>query len=160
MSTTPNTPSSDAKPIILTQVSHSGVSALDLASVPHHILANIAWAALAVVAELGNDNITAGTAPADYLLRELSSAADALDALYTPMVPGREDLMNLGLTVADDDQGYPIMRGEQFMLVKADQLSPIEKAAVRQHLEFNMRAAEVSAGSFRERLTQFEQEIE
>lgn len=153
------TPTSAAKPCILTQVSHSGVSALDLATVPHDILVAIASAALAVAAHCGNDAIEAKTDDADVFLSALSATVNDLDGLYIPVVPGREDLMNWGLTVADDDQGYPVIRNGVFHLVKADDLTPIEKAAVRQHLLFNMRAGEESADSFRNRLAQFEQEI-
>lgn len=146
------------KPIILTQASHAGISALDLAAVPHSILVAIASAALAVVADWANDNIEAKTTEAEELLTALSATADKLDALYQPVVPGREHLMNWGLTVAEDPMGYPVIRDDHFHLVQAADLTPIEKAAVRQHLEFNMRAGVESADSFRDRLAQFDRE--
>jgi hypothetical protein len=146
-------------PVILTQASHAGISALDLATAPHSILVAIASAALAVVADWANDKIEAKTTDAEELLSTLSATADKLDALYQPVVPGREDLMNWGLTVAEDPLGYPVIRNDHFHLVKAPDLTPIEKAAVRQHLVFNMRAGEESAASFRDRLGQFEREI-
>ena len=148
-----------AKPAILTQTSHSGVSALDLSTVPHQVLVAIASAALVVVADFGNGGIKAETSGAEEILDALSTTVDALDGLYKPVVPGREDLMNWGLTIADDDQGYPVIRDDKFHLVKAADLTPVEKAAVRQHLLFNMRAGEESASSFKERLAQFEREI-
>lgn len=149
----------DATPCVLTQVSHSGVSALDLATVPHTILVSIASAASAVVAEWANGSINAETDDSDGFLSALSATVNALDGLYKPVVPGREDLMNLGLTVTDDDQGYPVERDGLFQLVKAAELTPVEKAAVRQHLEFNMRAGQESADSFKARLAQFKKEI-
>ncbi|ODS67317.1 MAG: hypothetical protein ABS37_00455 [Acidovorax sp. SCN 65-108] len=148
-----------AQPCILTQVSHAGVSALDLATVPHNILVAIASAALVVAADWNNGNIKAEMKDAEELLAALSSTVDNLDVLYQPVVPGREDLMGIGLTVADDEDGYPVIRGDHMELVKAVDLTPIEKAAVRQHLQFNMRAGEESAESFKDRLAQFEREI-
>ena len=148
-----------AKPIILTQVSHSGVSALDLATVPHNILGAIASAALVVVADWSNGKIETKFEDAEGFLSALSATVDKLDALFQPVVPGREDLMGIGLTVADDEDGYPVIRGDHIELVKAADLTEIEKAAVRQHLHFNMRAGEESASSFKDRLAQFEREI-
>ena len=148
-----------SKPIILTQVSHSGISALDLATAPHQILVAIASAALVVAADWNNDNIKAETKNAEDFLGALSTTIDNLDTLYQPIVPGREDLMSIGLTVADDEHGYPVIRGGHIELVKAADLTVIEIAAVRQHLEFNMRAGQESADSFKERLAQFEKEI-
>ncbi|MFN7155213.1 MAG: hypothetical protein ACK4OE_16125 [Acidovorax sp.] len=147
-----------AQPCILTQVSHAGVSALDLAAVPHNILVAIASAALVVAADWNNGNIKAEMKDAEELLAALSSTVDNLDVLYQPVVPGREDLMGIGLTVADDEDGYPVIRGDHIELVKAADLTEIEKAAVRQHLQFNMRAGEESASSFKNRLAQFEAE--
>lgn len=155
----PTTSSTAAQPCILTQVSHAGVSALDLATVPHNILVAIASAALVVAADWNNGNIKAEMKDAEELLAALSSTVDNLDVLYQPVVPGREDLMGIGLTVADDEDGYPVIRGDHMELVKAVDLTPIEKAAVRQHLQFNMRAGEESAESFKDRLAQFEREI-
>lgn len=155
----PTTSSTAAQPCILTQVSHAGVSALDLAAVPHNILVAIASAALVVVADWGNGDIKAETPGAEEILDALSSTANALDVLFQPVVPGREDLMGIGLTVADDEDGYPVIRGDHMELVKAVDLTSIEKAAVRQHLQFNMRAGEESAESFKDRLAQFEREI-
>lgn len=154
----PTTSSTAAQPCILTQVSHAGVSALDLATVPHNILVAIASAALVVAVDWNNGNIKAEMKDAEELLAALSSTVDNLDVLYQPVVPGREDLMNYGLTVADDDQGYPVQRNGQIHVVKAADLTKIEKAAVRQHLQFNMRAGEESASSFKDRLAQFEAE--
>lgn len=149
---------SAAKPCILTQVSHQGVSALDLATVPHNILVAIASAALVVAADWANGDIEAKTDVAEAFLSALNVTVNDLEGLYKPVVPGREDLMNWGLTVADDDQGYPVVRNDVFQLVKAADLTPIEKAAVRQHLKFNMRAGQESADSFKDRLAQFEAE--
>jgi hypothetical protein len=148
-----------SKPIILTQASHSGISALDLTTAPHHILVAIASAALVVAADWNNDNIKAETKDAADFLGALSTTIDNLDALYHPVVPGREDLMGIGLTVADDEDGYPVIRGDHIELVKATDLTVLEKAAVRQYLKFNMRAGEESADSFKARLAQFESEI-
>lgn len=150
---------SAAKPCILTQASHQGISALDLATVPHNILVAIASAALVVATDWGNCDIEAKTENAERLLSALSSTVSELDGLYKQVVPSREDLTNWGLTVADDEQGYPVVRNDVFQLVKAADLTAIEKAAVRQHLIFNMRAGQESADSFKERLAQFEQEI-
>lgn len=147
-----------AKPVILTRVSNSGIGALDLSNVPHHILAAIASAALVVVADWGNGDITAETAGAEEILDGLSATANALDGLFQPVVPSREDLTNYRLSVAEGDQGYPVLREGQIQLVKASDLTAIEKAAVRQHLQFNMRAGEESASSFKDRLVQFEAE--
>ena len=146
-------------PCVLTQVSHAGVSALDLTTVPHSILVAIASAAMVVVADWGNGDIEAKTDDAERLLSALSATVNNLYDLYKQVVPGREDLIGLGLTVGDDDQGYPVQRNGQVHLVKGADLTAIEKAAVRQHLEFNMRAGEESAASFRDRLAQFEAEI-
>lgn len=68
--------------------------------------------------------------------------------------------MQIGLTVADDDKGYPVIRHEQIRLVKAVDLTELEKAAVRQWLTFNMGAAAQSSESFASRLSQLEQEID
>ena len=147
------------KPVILTQVSQSGVSALDLATVPHNILLAIASAALVVVADWNNGNIKAETKDTEDFLAALSATSDLLEVLYQQVVPSQESIIGFGLTVADHEQGYPVEREGKLQLVKALDLTVIEKAAIRQHLRFNMLAGEESADNFKQRLVQFEQEI-
>lgn len=148
-----------SKPFILTTVSHAGVSALDLAAVPHGVLVAIASAAVVVAADWGSGDIKAETDDAAAMLDGLSAAIRALDDLHQPVVPGREEIMNRGLTVREDVFGYPILRDGGFELVKAKDLTEVEKAAVRQHLAFNADASAQSADSFKARLAAFEREI-
>lgn len=147
-----------SKPIILTSFTQAGVRTLNLATVPRPLLVSIAAAALAVCAEWGNGGITPEYPDAQSALSDLESAAGALDALYLPTVPAREDLENYGLTVADDDQGYPVIRNGLIHLVKAADLTELESVAVRQWLTFSAEAAAQSSASFKTRAAQFDAE--
>ena len=149
-----------SEPIVLASICGSGpVMALDLATVAHPVLANIAACALAVVADWGSGNITTDSWGTEETLDALTTATDVLDALYTETVPSREVLVEIGLTTTLDDAGYPVIRDGSICLIKATDLTAVEKVAVRLWLDFNTKAATESAASFKARLDQFEQEV-
>lgn len=133
--------------------------ALDLATVPSQLLHEIAASAVPVVAEWGNCDMTTEHLYASQALDRLSSAVKALDEHYQPMVPGREDLSNYGLRTQDDDLGYPVIRDGAIRLVHASEMNPMEKAAVRSWLSFNVSWAAESSASFQGRLEQFDREV-
>lgn len=151
-------PTSPSKSIILTSIGTNGVSALDLTKAPPRVLADMALAVLQLLAEIDNDNI-AFTGQGESAIDELTASAGALHALYKPVVPGLEDIRDYGLTVADDHRGYPVLRDGYITLVKAPDLTELEKAAVRMQLQFYSNQPDETAASFRDRLAQFDQEI-
>lgn len=157
----PATPTNQAlsKPFILTSVSHSGVSAVDLATLPHRFLVGIAGAATVVAADWAKGNLKAETKDAEHLLDALSKLIKNLDHFHHPVVPSHEQIVKARLADINDVYGYPVLRDGECKLVKAEHLTAVEVAAVREFLALNVDSATQVAASFEARLAQFERQV-
>lgn len=146
-------------PTLLTSFTADGpVMALDLATVPREILECITARALNVECEWQNGAITAEYLGGKAALECLTIAANALDQHFLPLVPRVRDLASHGIAFEAEGQTYPVIRGGEVVLIAQADLSPLELAAVRAWLRFNMAAATERSATFQLRLEQFERE--
>ncbi|MEJ8296149.1 hypothetical protein WKI45_25305 [Delftia tsuruhatensis] len=146
-------------PTLLTSFTTDGpVMALDLATVPREILERITARALNVEAEWQNGTISTEYLGGKAALECLTIAANALDQHFLPLVPRVRDLASHGIAFEAEGQAYPIIRGGEVVWVAYADLSPIELAAVRSWLRFNVAAATEKSVVFQLRLEQFERE--
>jgi hypothetical protein len=146
-------------PTLLTSFTADGpVMALDLATVPREILERITARALNVEAEWQNGTISTEYLGGKAALECLTIAANALDQHFLPLVPRVRDLASHGIAFEAEGQAYPIIRGGEVVWVAYADLSPIELAAVRSWLRFNVAAATEQSVTFQLRLEQFERE--
>lgn len=134
------------------------VMALDLAAVPREILERITARALNVEAEWQNGAITTEYLGAKAALECLTIAADALDQHFQALVPQARDLAFQGMAFEPEGQTYPVIRGGEVVWAAQADLSPLELAAVRAWLRFNVAAATERSVTFQLRLEQFERE--
>ncbi|MCW0037892.1 hypothetical protein OIO03_20550 [Acinetobacter baumannii] len=147
------------RPLLLTSVTADGpVMALDLATVPREILERITARALSVEAEWQSGAITTEYLGGKAALECLSFAANELDQHFLPLVPRVRDLASHGIAFEAEGRAYPIIRGGEVVWVAYADLSPIELAAVRSWLRFNVAAATEQSVTFQLRLEQLERE--
>lgn len=143
-------------PTLLTSFTADGpVMALDLATVPREVLERITARALCVDAAWEDATITTEYLGAKAALECLSFAANELDQHFHPMVPRARDLAS---AFKAEGQTYPVIRGGEVAWVAKADLSPLELAAVRAWLRFNMAAATEQSVIYQLRLEQFERE--
>ncbi|BDE74094.1 pneumococcal-type histidine triad protein [Delftia lacustris] len=146
-------------PTLLTSFTGDGpVMALDLATVPREVLERITARALCVDAAWEGATITTEYLGAKAALECLSFAANELDQHYHPVVPRARDLASHGIAFKAEGQNYPVIRGGEVVWVAKADLSPLELAAVRSWLQFNMASATEKSVTFQLRLEQFERE--
>ncbi|MFG0675896.1 hypothetical protein [Delftia sp. WSY_7] len=146
-------------PTLLTSFTADGpVMALDLATVPREILERITARALNVEAEWQNGTISTEYLGGKAALECLTIAANALDQHFLPLVPRVRDLASHDIAFEAEGQTYPVIRGGEVVWVAHADLSPIELAAVRSWLRFNVAAATEQSVTFQLRLEQFERE--
>jgi len=144
-------------PGLITAVTGDGpVMALDLATVPREILERITARALSVAAAWDDCFISTEYLRGKASLESLSFAVNELDQHFLPLVPRTRHLDSHGTAFEAKGQTYPVIRcGEVFWVAQAD-LSPLELAAVRAWLRFNVAAATERSVTFQLRLEQFE----
>lgn len=146
-------------PALLTSFTADGpVMALDLATVPREILELITARALNVESEWQNGTISTEYLGGKAALECLTIAADALDQHFLPLVPRVRDLVSHGIDFEAEGQTYPVIRGGEVVWAAQADLSPLEMAAVRAWLRFNVAAATERSVTFQLRLEQFERE--
>lgn len=146
-------------PTLLTSFTADGpVMALDLATVPREILEHITARALCVDAAWEDATITTEYLGAKAALECLSFAVNELDQHFHPLVPRARDLASQGMAFKAEGQTYPVLRGGEVVWVAQADLSPLELAAVRAWLRFNVAAATERSVTFQLRLEQFERE--
>lgn len=146
-------------PTLLTSFTADGpVMALDLATVPREILERITARALNVEAEWQNGAITTEYLGGKAALECLTIAANALDQHFLPLVPRVRDLASHDIAFEAEGQTYPVIRGGEVVWIAQADLSPLEMAAVRAWLRFNVAAATERSVTFQLRLEQFERE--
>lgn len=147
-------------PTLLTSFTADGpVMALDLATVPRDVLERITARALCVDAAWEDATITTEYLGAKAALECLSFAANELDQHYHPVVPRARDLASHGMAFKAEGQNYPVIRGGEVVWFAQADLSPLELAAIRSWLRFNVAAATEQSVTFQLRLEQFNRDV-
>lgn len=144
-------------PVVITSISGTGpLMALDLATVSAASMLPIVQAAMRVAYEWDNANInTPEFECAEDALTKLSEAANALDALLMPLIPGAPYTSRGDLMTTDT---YPIIRSGEVHQIKADDLTPIELEAVHRWLSFHARVTENHAEVIKQRMAKLASE--
>lgn len=147
-------------PALLTSFTADGpVMALDLATVPREILERITARALNVESEWQSGTISTEYLGGKAALECLTIAANELDQHFLPLVPQARDLASHGTAFEAGGHTFPIIRRSEVVWVAQADLSPLELAAVRAWLRFNMAAATEQSVTFKLRLEQFDREV-
>jgi len=141
-------PTDQATSSVLTTICGTGpLMVLDLAAVPVAAMLPIVKAALRVAEEWDAANIdTPEYEGAEKALSELSDATNALDDLFTPIIPGEPHISRMDLMRIDT---YPIIRNGQVEQAKVEDLTPLEMEAVHRWLSFHANVTAHKAEALR-----------
>lgn len=141
-------PTNQATSSVLTTICGTGpLMVLDLAAVPVAAMLPIVKAALRVAEEWDAANIgTPEYEGAEEALTSLSDAANALDELFTPIIPGGPHVNRVDLMCIDT---YPIIRNGQVEQVKVEDLTSLEMEAVHRWLSFHASVTAHNAEALR-----------